>query len=363
MTDNKTREGGSHDLYHKTIIYNAGYIKNFSIGSFSLFLLSAIFLTGLQWSEAEDDKNIIYAVFWDGCEETCQGFQDYISGQEINAEIVIRDAQHNKEVLPEFLQEARSLNADLILTWGTSVTLGIAGTLDDINNTNFNNDIPQVFTLVADPLGARIVESLEKTGRTNITGTFNRVPESVNITTIRSYMPGFKRLGLLYNTNERNSILKLNEITNLSNEMGFELVAIELELDELGLPRIEDIPAKMNMLKDKNVDFIYLGSSTFLDINRDVFTGSAVENGIPVLSPYERLVRKSHALLSIAARLYDVGRLAGEQAERILVDGAVPGELPVVKMTDFAYVVNMDVARKLNLFPSVEILQVAETVH
>jgi hypothetical protein len=33
----------------------------------------------------------------------------------------------------------------------------------------------------------------------------NRVPESVNIETIRAYNPNFKRLGLLYNTNEDNS--------------------------------------------------------------------------------------------------------------------------------------------------------------
>ena len=49
--------------------------------------------------------------------------------------------------------------------------------------------------------------------------------------------------------------------------------------------------------------------------------------------------------------------------DKILVDGAVPGDLPIAAMTDFAHVVNMDVARRLNLFPPVAILQVAETVN
>jgi hypothetical protein len=31
-------------------------------------------------------------------------------------------------------------------------------------------------------------------------------------------------------------------------------------------------------------------------------------------------------------------------------------------VTDFAYVVNMAVARKLNIFPPIEILQIAETL-
>src|SRR3546814_19058962 len=46
--------------------------------------------------------------------------------------------------------------------------------------------------------------------------------------------------------------------------------------------------------------------------------------------------------MSVAARYYDVGRLAGEQAEKILVDGISAGELPVAQMTNFAIVINMD---------------------
>src|SRR3546814_2013249 len=66
--------------------------------------------------------------------------------------------------------------------------------------------------------------------------------------------------------------------------------------------------------------------------------------------------------MSVAARYYDVGRLAGEQAEKILVDGISAGELPVAQMTNFAIVINMDVAKKLRLFPPIDLLQIAETV-
>jgi putative ABC transport system substrate-binding protein len=90
---------------------------------------------------------------------------------------------------------------------------------------------------------------------------------------------------------------------------------------------------------------------------------AAVENRLPVISPYERLVRESQALISVAARYYDVGRLAGRQAERILVDDAVPGDLPVARMTDFAVVINLEVAKALKLFPPMGLLQVAETVN
>ena len=305
----------------------------------------------------------ILVATWRGCEEACTGFQDYLNEAGLDIEYLIRDAGRDPAKLPEFIAEARAGKVDLILTWGTSVSRGISGTLDDLDNPDIPHEIPRVFTVVADPIGARIVESFEKTGRKNVAGTFNRVPERVNIETIRTYYPGFSHLGLLYNNNERNSVLKHAEMAALSEEMDYAFTAIELPLYADGKPRTEDIAPKMAELKAAGIDFLYLGSSTFLDVNRDVYTAAAVANGIPVLSPYERLVRDSQALISIAARWYDTGRLAGAQAEKILVGGATPGDLPVARMTDFAFVINMSVAKKLKLFPPLELLQIAETVN
>ncbi len=325
-------------------------------------ILALAFASSLAGSANAAQYKIMIAT-WRGCEEACQGFQDYLTEAGLDADFILRDAGRDKGVIPGFLAEARAEQVDLILTWGTSVTRGIAGTLTDLADPAFNQDIPQVFTVVADPVGAGVIRSLDSTGRPNLTGTFNRVPESVNIETIRAYHPGFSHLGLIYNTNEKNSVLKHAEIAALSEEMGFELTALELPLGADGKPRVEDIAPKTAELKAAGVDFIYLGSSSFLDANRDAFTGTAVENGLPVLSPYERLVRNSQALISVAARYTDVGRLAGMQAEKILAGGAVPGDLAVARMTDFAFVINMGVAKKLKLFPPLELLQIAETVN
>ena len=242
------------------------------------------------------------------------------------------------------------------------MTLGIVGTLDDIGKPRFLNDIPVVFTVVADPFGTRIAKSFEGSGRGNVTGTFNRVPESVNVEVIRQYDPTFRKLGLLYNRNEKNSAVKFQELSELTPKLGVELVALEVEPGSTGLPDVASIPLRMKELKEKGVRWLYLGSSSFLDKNREIFTSSAVENGIAVVSPYERLVRKSHALLSVAARYQDVGRLAAQQALKILRDGKKPSELPIVRATDFAYVINMEVAKKLNRFPPFNFLQIAEAV-
>jgi len=54
--------------------------------------------------------------------------------------------------------------------------------------------------------------------------------------------------------------------------------------------------------------------------------------------------------------------LAARQAIRILRDGATPGDLPIARMTEFAVVINLDVARSLGRLAPQGLLQVAETV-
>jgi putative ABC transport system substrate-binding protein len=325
-------------------------------------VLATVFGLALPTSAQATNKFLIYLVTWHGCEEACEGFKSFIANSGVDAKVLIRTADRDAGKLPAFVEEARALKADAMVTYGTSVTRGIAGTLSDHGAPRFIDDIPLVFMVVADPIGSDIIESYEKTGRNNVTGTRNRVPEAVNIATIRAYYPAFKRLGVLYNTNENNSVIKVREMESLATQLDFELVALELELEPDGKPAPASIPVRIADLAAAGVDFIYLGSSSFLDINRDLFTQSAVNHGIPVLSPYERLVRNSHALLSIAARYQDVGALAGRQVKSILVDGKKPGDLPVLSVEQYAYVVNMTTAKKLRMFPSVEILQIAETV-
>ena len=160
----------------------------------------------------------------------------------------------------------------------------MVGTLDDAGDPDFLDDIPVVFTVVADPFGARVAESFEGSGRANITGTFNRVPEAVNIEVIRQYDPDFTKLGLLYNSNEPNSVIKFQELSELAPALGVELVALEIAPGESGAPDRAVIPERIRELKERGVRWVYLGSSSFMQKNGDLFTSSAVADGIAAMS-------------------------------------------------------------------------------
>ncbi len=304
----------------------------------------------------------IYGIWYEGCEATCKSFAETIKASGLDAELIVRDAQQDKKLLPGFVQEAKDMHVDLVTTYGTSATVGTIGRIGDADTSGLITDIPVVFMFVSDPFGAHIAESFDKSGRDNVTGTYNRVPEDVNLEAIKTIRPGFKKLGMLYTQSEPNSVAKVEEMKKLAATNGFELVALEIDPGNTDTPDPALLPARVAELAKAGVDFVYVGSSSFLSKNGPAFTDAAVANGLPVLSPYEEMVRDNNALISIAARAEDVGRVAAEQTLRILKDGKNPGDLPIARVTDFAYVVNMKVAQKLNLFPPMELLQLAEIV-
>jgi putative ABC transport system substrate-binding protein len=301
-------------------------------------------------------------VVWRGCEDACRGFQDYFSEEGIDVSFIIRDANRDKARLPAFVREAKELEVDLVLTWGTSVTVGMIGTLADSDPVQHITDIPVVFMIVADPVGAGTIETYESSGRTNITGTRNRAPEEVQMKAIRAYRY-FKRLGIIYNTNELNSVLNVKKIRKLAKKMRFDLFERSIDLDENGKPIIESVPQKIKELKNRNVAFVYVGSSSFLMRNRDYLTNSAIEQGVPIVTAYDAMARKSNALLAVASRYYSVGKLAGYQAKNILINKIVPIDMPILGLSRYSYVINMETARKLRLYPPIKVMRYAEVVH
>jgi putative tryptophan/tyrosine transport system substrate-binding protein len=314
--------------------------------------LTAMLAVSAGFADAGGTKHIL-GVFYEGCEKTCEGFKAGIEKSGLAIEVTVLDLKQDKKRIAEAVKQARDTKPDLVLVYGTTATLGVIGTLEEGGDPKFLTGVPVVFTAVADPVGSRVVENFQRSGRANVTGTFNRVPEKINIQVIRRYDPKMSKLGLLYNGNEKNSVLKMRELAELAPDMGIELVALEIDPGNSGAPEPALIPVRLKELQEKGVKWLYLGSSSFLNVNGELFTASAVELGIAVVSPYPALVREHKALLSIAAPREEVGALAAEQALKILRDGARPGDLPIAVSTHFTYTVNMDVARELDLNPPV----------
>ncbi len=331
--------------------------------SFSLKLLMLLCLLSILPSRVlSEEHKQVYMVVWRGCEEACQGFINHVKANNLAVNVIVKDAARDKKKIPVLLDEIKKAKADLVVTWGTSVTLATVGTLGSAGEDTLKT-IPVVFMIVADPIGAKIIKSYQIPGRDNVTGVRNRVPEKINIKAIKTFLPTFKHLGLLYNPQEANSQLKAKELEKLAMKMQFKLSARPLTLTSTGEIDKEALNSQMAEFKQSQVDFVYLGSSSLIRKSGAMFTQAALDNQLPTLSPYEQLVRESNALFSVAAKYSDVGELAAHQMKEILFNKQAPSALPVLAVKKFAYVINMRVAKALDLYPSVNILQYAETIN
>ncbi|MCK0209440.1 ABC transporter substrate-binding protein [Starkeya koreensis] len=302
----------------------------------------------------------VMMVLWRGCEDACRGFQDYLSFRGVPVQYVMRQAGTLNLKFPDLVAEARALKVDLVVTWGTTATLGMVGEYDKPDPARYLTDIPVVFMIVTDPLATKVVERLERPGR-NVTGTLVIVPEETQLRAIRSYLP-FRRIGIAYNEDEVNAVSSVERVRALAGEMGFELVALRVPRDEAGKPIAASLPDVVQQLADAKVDLIYIGSSSFILNNRDVFTRAAVERGLPVAAAGEVPVVEADALLGLVSRYYTVGQLTGTRAEQILVDGRKPGDIPVEALSRFSLIVNMEVAHKLHLYPPLLMLNAIEAI-
>ena len=324
-----------------------------------IVLLITLIVSSL--AHAEKPKSV-YMTVWRGCEEACQGFFDYIKTNNLPVEVTLRNADRDKTKLAEFLEEAKTLSPDLVVTWGTSVSKAIIGTREEFGNKTKLGDIPALFMIVADPVGAGIIDSPQTSGRTLVTGIRNRIDEEVQIRVMREYFP-VNKIGVVYSTAELNSNLNTEKLQSLEQKMEFETLVETYELDENGKPFPGQFDTKMQKLVEQGADVVYVGSSSYNLANRDEFTASAVAHGLPVASAYDSMVTKSNALISVSNKYYRVGQLAANQAEKVLFEGVEPGSLPIAELSSYSISINMEVARNMSIFPPIQLLRFAELVN
>jgi putative ABC transport system substrate-binding protein len=177
----------------------------------------------------------IYMCVFRGWTDTDRGFKDYLDRRRVPVDLVVRDAEGDAARLKGFAAEIKAAKPHLVYCWGTSVALGILGRHDAPEGlAAFVTEVPAVFCNVSRPIESRLVRDLNPSG-TNVTGSTFLVPLDAQLATIRSYRP-FRRLGVLYNRLEDNSILTARELEQVAPGLGFEVVSREVPLAADGLP-------------------------------------------------------------------------------------------------------------------------------
>lgn len=300
----------------------------------------------------------IFQITYRGETDVERGFRDYLEQRGIPVRIISRSADLDPARVPEILEEVRAVRPDLVYTWGTPVTAATFGTADDVDARRHITDIPGVFTMVASPEGAGLVATRASSGR-NITGTSHVVPPEPQIRAMGAYRP-FDTLGVLYTPTEQNARVIVEELRALSPAMGFRLVERTFALGADGRPTVDGAAERVEALAAEGAQWLYYLPDTFLSTNIDHVAPVATALRLPGFSATQLLERD--ALISLISRYYSLGQLTAYKAEQILLHGAAPADLPVETLKRFALIVNMPLARELEMYPPLAMLNYAHII-
>lgn len=316
--------------------------------------------TFAQAKQSADKPYRIMMILYRGQTEAEKGFKNYFERRHIPVEYIERDAQYDKTKIADFVREARELKPDLIYTFGTTVTEEVAGLDKNVDAARNITDTPIVFDIVADPKGAELVRNLKSSGR-NLTGASHLVPLSAQMNALEA-MRKTERLGVIYNPHEQNSLLAIKELQQIAGKFNLSLALAPVASASGKAPTASDVTLAMRDLLAKHPQFIYVPSDSFMITNARVVVQAAQTAGVPVFSATEAPIREDGALLGLVSNYYNVGELAASKAEQILVKKTPAARIPIETLNRFTYLVNMEAAKNLGVYPPVSVVKFAELI-
>lgn len=302
----------------------------------------------------------VYLVVWRGETDVEHGFRAHMYERGIPVRYTLRNAERNRARLPEFAAEIRAEQPDLVHTFGTSVALGIFGPHTGAEPGMHIGDIPGVFSIVSYPVQDKVVREFEAPGRP-LTGSIFLTPISTQIDTILAYRP-IDTLSVIYNPLERNSVTNVDQLRAETDARNIRLLEYPVPLNAEGRPDAARLPELVDDLVRSGAEFLYMGPDSFITVNSLQISERAADQGVPSFSAVEANFEGSRAMLGLVSRYYLIGKLAGAHAERILVGGEPPHDIPVTSLARFSILIRMPVALQLGIYPPMGLLRVAQVV-
>lgn len=178
-------------------------------------------------------------------------------------------------------------------------------------------DIPVVFSAVTDPVGAKLLSSMENPGG-NVTGLSDMTPIAEHLKLIREIAPDAKTIGIPYNPGEPNAVSLIDVLKVEAPRQGFELATA-------AAPKSSDVLAAAQSLVGK-ADVIYtLTDNTVITALESVLK-VGMDNKIPVFSSDVESAERG-AVAASGFDYRDIGRQTGDIVVRIL-KGEKPGDIP-----------------------------------
>lgn len=248
-----------------------------------------------------------------------------------NVKIDYQNAQNSTETAEQIAANMVAKNYDVVVGIATPAALAAYGKAQGTNTQ-------VVFCAVSDPVEAKLVADMNVPGG-NCTGTSDFLPLEEQIQLIRALQPDAKKIGVLYTTNESNSLSHLKRLEELAPQYGFEIVS-------QGVQSSSDIPQAAATLASQ-VDCINNFTDNNVVTNLSTVLARANEAGIPVYGSEVEQV-KNGCLACEGLDYIALGNQTGAMVGKVL-SGTSAGTIPVEQIESPAPVINETVAAQFNI--------------
>ena len=214
--------------------------------------------------------------------------------------------------------------------------------------------IPIIFSSGGDPIKLGLVESLNRPGG-NATGVYVFVTElgPKRLQLIRELVPHAKIIAYLVNLSSETGPTQVQEITAVAKAMGQKLLVLSAANEK-------QVNEAFATLIERKAEAIVYSSSVFFQVVRDQLVTLAAKHAIPAIYEWPEFVQ-SGGLISYSSTRSEAGRQMGAYAGQIL-NGAKPGDLPVVQSSKFELAINLKTAKALGLTIPPGLLATADEV-
>ena len=211
--------------------------------------------------------------------------------------------------------------------------------------------IPVVFTAVTDPVGAKLVRSMEKPGK-NVTGLSDLSPVSQHVELIKEIMPDVKSIGVVFNPGEANAVTLVALLKESAKAQGIEVV-------EATALKSADVQSATQAIAEKS-DVIYAPTDNTVASAIEGMIVAANQAKTPVLGGATSYVDKG-AIASLGFDYYQVGVQTADYVAAI-IEGSNPGSLDVKVAKGSDLVINTSAATKLSISIPQSVLDRATSV-
>lgn len=264
----------------------------------------------------------------------------YEAGKQIN--VVVRNAEGDAPTNQAIAQQFAEDGYDFILAIATTSAQAMA---------NATQDIPLLVTAITDPVAAKLVASMEQP-HGNVTGTSDYVSIAEQLSMVQQIMPGLKRLGVVYNNGEENSLVQIDVVKEYASANGLTVVEATPTNSNEVLQAAQSLSGK--------VDAIYVPTDNTVVAAIDAVVKVSYEEQIPLFPAEGDSVAKG-GVATAGVNYYQLGEQTGRQAVRIL-QGASPAEIAVETQPEKSVIVNLLAAEKVGIVIPTAILEQAVTI-